>query len=175
LEVTLKIETLILGTECEDRATGLKGTLTHWVLRMDGRINYVFQPKGLDHDGQPINHLILNEARLEVNDSDYVEVEVPVEILGTQVTDKASGFTGMAVDFIYHINGCFHVAIQPRGVVERTGLPINVCEFDLRRCSGEKITELSKEELTESIEKGPSPSGKGLSFDTFNPGTKIIT
>lgn len=172
----MKIETLILGTECEDRATGLRGTLTHWVLCMDGRINYVFQPKGLDHDGQPINHLMLNEARLEVNDSDYVEVEVPVEILGTQVTDKASGFTGMAIDFIYHINGCFHVAIQPRGVVERTGLPINVHEFDLRRCSGEKITELSKEELAESIEEGPSPTGNILISDVPNcVGIKVLS
>ena len=168
MEVPLKIETLTLGTVCDDRATGLTGTLTHWVLSMDGRITYIFQPRGLDRKGQPLNHLVLNEARLDVSESDFEEVEVPVEILGTEVTDKASGFTGMAIDFIYHINGCFHVAIQPRGVVESTGLPINVSEFDLRRCTGEKIIELSKEELTLSIEKEPSPTGNVLAHELPN-------
>ena len=156
------IETITLGTVCKDRATGLTGTLTHWVLDMDKRVEYVFQPKGLDSNGQPIDHLLLGTVRLDVNESDFEDVDVPFEILGTEVTDMASGFTGMAVDFIFHINGCFHVAIQPQGVVERTGLPIRKCEFDLRRCSGEKIIELSEAELAESTEKDPSPTGNTI-------------
>ena len=156
-------KTIKLGAVCVDRATGLTGTPTHWVLDMDKRVEYVFQPNGLDSNGQPLDHLILGLARLDVNYSDFEEVDVPFEILGTEVTDMASGFTGMAVDFIFHINGCFHVAIQPWGVVQRTKLPIRKCEFDLRRCRGEKIIELSEAELAESIEKESSSTGNSLS------------
>jgi hypothetical protein len=158
----MEFSTLKLGTVCKDRGTGLTGTLTHWVLDMDKSVQYVFQPKGLDSNGQPLDHLLLSVARLFVNESDFEEVDVPFEILGTEVADDASGFTGMAVDFIYHINGCFHVAIQPQGVVERTKAPIRKCEFDLRRCSGEKIIKLTEPELAESIERKPSPTGNIL-------------
>jgi len=82
---------------------------------------------------------------------------VPIEILGTIVTDKPSGFTGMAIDFIRHINGCFHVTIQPKGLLKKNGNPIQKADFDLRQCTGKKIKELSESELKESKKKNPSP------------------
>jgi hypothetical protein len=57
--------------------------------------------------------MYLCEERLDIGENDFEMVEVPFEVFGTQVTDKASGFTGMATLFIRHINGCFHVEIQP--------------------------------------------------------------
>jgi len=148
---------LKLGTECRDKATGLIGTLTHWKVDMGQNVLYVFQPKGLDEEGQPVNRLFFEKERLEVSEECFEEVSVPFEILGTVVTDKPSGFTGMAVEFIRHLNGCFHVVIQPKGFIKKKGNPIQKLDFDLRQCKGKEITKLSEPELRESKEKKPSP------------------
>jgi hypothetical protein len=160
----MKIKVLKLGTVCLDKATNLQGTLTHWGINMGARISYLLQPKGLNDEGQPVQKLYLEEERLSVKPEDFEEVEVPFEILGTQVTSKASGFTGMAVEFIRHINGCFHVVIQPQGLSEKTKAPIRKCDFDLRECTGDKIVELSQQELARSKRERPSPTG-----DTMEP------
>jgi len=153
-----KIKVIKLGTRCKDKATELMGTLTHWMYNMDGHVDYLFQPKGLDTEGQPVDKLFLEADRLRVTEKDFEEIEVPVEILGTQVTDKASGFTGMAVAFIRHINGCFHVFIQPKGLLSKNNSPVKRCEFDLRGCEGKKIKELSEAAKKKSQEKNPSPA-----------------
>ncbi len=158
----MKLRVLKLGTVCADTATKLEGTLTHWVFGMDDTVRYIFQPKGLDDEGTPVKKLLLADRRLKVKDSDFEEVEVPVDILGTQVTAKASGFTGMAIEFIRHINGCFHVTIQPAGLAKKTKEAIRACDFDLRECTGPKIVELSEPELKKSKREQPSPTG-----DTF--------
>ena len=120
----IKIKALKLGTKLKDRATNLIGTLTHWVIDLGQRVDYIFQPPGLSpENGCPINHLLLEIERLEYSDENMEEVEIPFDILGKTTTDKASGFTGMAVGFVRHINGCFHVIIQPQGVLEKTGAP----------------------------------------------------
>ena len=159
----MKITVLKLGTVCLDVATKLQGTLTHWVLDMDQRVQYLFQPYGLDEDGRPVRKLFLGPGRLEVTPSDFEEVEVPFEILGTTVTAKASGFTGMGVEFVRHINGCFHVTIQPTGVSPKTKTPIDKLDFDLRECTGPHVVELPEPELKKSRQDRPSPTG-----DTFN-------
>jgi hypothetical protein len=150
---------LKLRTECVDDATGLTGTLTHWIYGMDGRIEYLFQPKGLDDDGQPIKRLGVCKERLKVKDSDFEEVDIPVEILGSQVANKATGFNGTAVEFVRHLNGCFHVVIQPKGTLPGKKKPIDRCEFDLRECDGKKIKEMSEAELKKSTDERPSPTG----------------
>lgn len=155
----MQIKVLKLGTVCKDRATQLEGTLTHWVFDMDQRVEYIFQPRGLNEHGAPLDRLLFGLARLEVKDTDFEVVDIPFEILGSQVTDKASGFTGMAVEFIRHINGCFHVVIQPAGVVEKTKAPIRKHEFDLRQCAGEKIKVMTESELAQSKVDKPSPDG----------------
>ncbi len=155
----MKIRVLKLGTECRDKATQLEGTITHWSCDMEGRISYLFQPKGLNEEGHPVLKLFLNEKRLEVTKADFEEVEVPFEILGTEVTDKASSFTGMAVDFIRHINGCFHVVIQPAGMLLKKNTPVVALDFDLRGCTGEKIPVLTEKKLVRSRSEKPSPTG----------------
>jgi hypothetical protein len=153
----VKIIVLRLGTVCLDRATELEGTVTHWIIGMGRSVKYLFQPKGLDGDGQPCRKLILVVERLEVSEDDYGEVDVPFEVLGTQVTSKSSGFTGMATEFIRHINGCFHVMIQPAGL-SNAREAINELDIDMRDCMGEKIVELSLEDLDESLKNKPSPT-----------------
>lgn len=158
----MRVSVIKLGTVCLDKATELKGTLTHCIYDMSGAISYIFQPKGLDDEGQPVKRHYVCVERLAVKDEDFEDVDVPVDILGTKVTDKASGFTGMAIDFIRHINGCFHVTIQPKGLLKDKKVPVLQRDFDLRGCTGEKIVQLSEEERKKSIAKDPSPTG-----DTF--------
>lgn len=152
------IKVIKLGTQGVDKATKLEGTLTHWFYEFDGHIEYVFQPRGLDNEGQPINAICIVPERLEnITQTEYEEVIVPDEILGTQVIEKASGFMGIAISFIRHINGCFHVTIQPEGLNSQRNGPVKHYDFDLRSCEGEKITALSEEKLKESKKKTPSP------------------
>ncbi len=154
-----KIRTLKLGTQCKDKATGLTGTLTHWIINEEGMVVYLFQPRHLDLDGQPVKKICLEATRLKVKDDDFENVWIPFEILGTPVTDMASGFAGTAVEFVRHINGCFHVMIQPKGLSKKTNEPIKSAEFDLRQCTGPMIVKLSEEELVESRAATPSPTG----------------
>lgn len=162
------IKVIKLGTVCKDKATCLTGTLTHWLINMDQQVTYLFQPKGINpENGQPVGKIRMEQARLEIPEDSYEEIEVPFEIIGSIVTNKASGFSGTAVSFIRHVNGCFHVAIQPRGVLSRTNSPIQQNEFDLRECRGEKIIELTPTEKKRSETTYPSPTGSVL--ETFNP------
>lgn len=153
---TLRLDS---NTRFLDKATRLSGTLTHWLCDMDHAFEYIFQPKGLNEDGQPLPYIQLELSRLEVSEDMFEEVDIPVEILGTQITDNPSGFTGMAVEFVRHVNGCFHVVIQPAGILEKTKMPVKKRDFDLRQCSGEMITKMTAEELKASKKDKPSPTG----------------
>jgi hypothetical protein len=155
----MKIKVLKLGSVCKDTATTLTGTLTHWAINIGQRIDYLLQPPGTNpDDGQPLKKINLELERLETTEDQFEEVEVPFEILGTIVTDKASGFTGMAIAFVRHINGCFHVVIQPSGRLPKTGASIKHTDFDLRGCAGDKIPELTQGELATSKVEQPSPT-----------------
>lgn len=152
-----KIRVLKLGTVCVDKATKLKGTLTHWAINMSGYISYIFQPKGLNDEGQPVSSIYFEPGRLEVKEEDFEEIEVPIEILGTQVTHDPTGFNGMVVAFLRHLNGCFHVYIQPEGVLKKNKQVIEKMDFDFRSCSGKMIKQLSETELEKSKKDEPSP------------------
>jgi hypothetical protein len=127
-------------------------------MNMGASVDYLFQPKGLDEECAPLAKLYLCAERLEVSDSDYETIQVPFEILGSQVTDKPSGFTGMAIYFLRHPNGCFHVGIQPKGMIPKKRKPIKEREFDLRSCVGKMIPVLTPEQKKESQQREPSPS-----------------
>ncbi len=154
----MEMKVLKLGTSCVDRATGLTGTLTHWIVGMDARVYYVFQPKGLNEDQQPIKKIYLCAERLVVKATDYENCEVPFNILGSQVKNAASGFTGMAITFILHNTGCFHVEVQPKGTLPKGG-PISSNEFALTELSGKEIPVQTKEQRAATIADRPSPSG----------------
>lgn len=153
-----------LTTPCKEKASDLKGAVTHAIIKMDRSIQYLFQPRGTNpDDGQPVERMFVGPERLIVTDKDYENVEIPFEILGTQVTDKASGFSGMAVEFVRYTHGCFHVIIQPKGSLPKTNSPIKQAEFDLRQCEGPMIKKLDEQQLAESKKKNPSPDPLGFS------------
>lgn len=149
-----------LGTTCRDSATGLMGMITHLLVDSDLKLSYAFQPRGLDDKGQPLSRHLVEVSRLiGLKEDSYENIESPVEVLGTQVSDKASGFSGMAVGLVYHISGCVHVVIQPKGRVKKTGQPISTADFDLRRCEGPAVPCLTPDEVANSQQKKPSPTG----------------
>ena len=118
-----RIKVIKLGTKCTDIATGLKGTLTHWTYNLGNNITYVFQPDDCNPEtGQSVNRVYLEIERLKFKKSNLEEVDVPTEILGKLVKDKASGVDGMVTEFMYNTEGCFHVVIQPKGILKNTRL-----------------------------------------------------
>jgi len=152
-----------LRANVTDRATGMTGSITHWTMNMSQQVKYLFQPNGLDPEtGQPLKKIYLEDARLEVRPEDYAFVEIPFEILGSKVKDTASGFKGMAIEFMMHTNGCFHVVIQPKGLIKKTNLPAQPHDFDLRSCTGKKIQTLTEEERAEDVRQRPSPVGDAM-------------
>jgi hypothetical protein len=149
-----------LGSEVEDKATGLKGMVTCLQIEMNKSVYYTFQPKGLNpKTGQPVEGMWLVEERL-TGGARIDMPDLPVNVLGTIVEDKASGFKGLAVSLVYHLNGCVHFNIQPQGLQE-TGAPIETHNFDIRRLTGEAIKPMTKEVKKADEKERPSPTGSG--------------
>jgi len=149
-----------LGTLVKDSATGLKGMLTHLQVEMDGLMHYLFQPKGLNpENGHPVPKLWLVDSRIE--NGELTHVQLPTEVLGTEVEDIASGFKGTAISLVLHVSGCVHVNVQPKGVLAKTGGPIEPMDFDIRRLKGNRIPKLTEEAREKDQKKKPSPGGYG--------------
>ena len=153
------MQVLKLGTIVTDKVTDLDGMLTIMSYDMDKNINYLFQPAGLNpKTHEPLDTFWVTEKRI-IN-AIKSTVELPFEILDTQVTDKATGYKGTVISLYYYINGCVHVEVKPKGVIEETGESIKAREFDIRRLKGDAIKELDEEELEVSKKKAPSPEAR---------------
>jgi hypothetical protein len=148
---------LKLGTNVTDTVTGIKGMLTHYDIDMGRNVHYMFQPGQLSpEDGQPVESFWINENRIE--GGILKDVNLPLEVLGTQVEDIATGFKGTAIALRLHINGCVHFQVKPKGVIEKTGKSIGYTDFDIRRLKGDAIKQLSEEEIEKSERTHPSPA-----------------
>ena len=152
----MKIRLLKLGTIVKDTPTGVKGMLTIASMDMDKNINYIFQPCSLNPTtGQPSDRIQVVENRIK--GGEYEEIDLPVQILGTIVEDKATNFRGTAVCLDYHISGCVHFDVKPAGLIKKTGCTIDAYNFDIRRLVGAEIPKLTEEKLEESKKSTPSP------------------
>ncbi len=160
---------LTLGKVYADRATAIKGTLTHWFVDMDHHVTYLLQPNALNSEGQPAKKILLGAKRLAHSDVDFEEIDVPTNILGTEVKHKLTAFTGMAIELAQHINGCLHICIQPKGLVASSGQPHKTSDFDIRECVGEQIPVLSQEEVKASHATTPSPCDSSHNTKELGP------
>ena len=150
------MQILELGTIITDKVTSLKGMLTILAVDMDKNIMYLFQPAGLDKKTQePLDAFWVTELRIV--GSKKISVELPLEVLNTQVEDKATGYNGTAIQIFYYLNGCVHFEVKPKGVIKESGASIKAREFDIRRLKGKMIKELTKKEMVESKKDKPSP------------------
>lgn len=149
-------EILVLGEKIEDKASGLSGILVMCQIGMSGNTDYLFQPGNLNLETmQPAIQFWVDEKRVVGGTREFIDL--PLNILDTLVEDTATGFNGLAVAMYYHLNGCIHIDVKPRGVIEKTGQPIKSMEFDIRRLKGDAIKQLSPEEYKKSKQEEPSP------------------
>jgi len=145
-----------LGEMVRDIVSDTEGMLTHMTVNMDKNEQYVFQPRGLNPETQqPVEKIYIDKSR--IIGAIEEEISIPVEILGTEAEDIATGFKGIIIGLIYHINGCLHVDIKPKGILTNTGSTIQSHEFDIRRVKGLVIPNLTKFKMKVSIKKNPSP------------------
>lgn len=146
-----------LGSNCHDPVTGLDGAVTHLQIEMNHHIWYCFQPRGLDRETlQPIKRMWVADGRL--TGGKLIDTpDLPVEALNTVAEDTASGFSGTAVAMTMHIDGCVHLQLQPPGVIEKTGAPIDPADFNILRLTGPGIPVLTEAEKDESRASKPSP------------------
>lgn len=160
-----KNKMLKLGTIVTDKVTGIEGMLTVHQTDMSGNQHYSFQPAGLNpEDRQPLDIFWVTEKRIE--GAQIVSIKLPLEILGTEVEDKATKFKGTAIALYYYLNGCIHVEVKPKGVIEKTKQSIKSKEFDLRRLRGAAIQEMNEEELEKSKVIAPSPENHPSLFNS---------
>lgn len=147
---------LKLGSIVIDRVTEVEGMLTIFNLDMGGNKLYVFQPCALNpENGQPVDRIWIDPSRITGAPTEYVKL--PVELLGKDAKDKATGFNGKVVSISYHISGCIHAELKPSGTIAKTGATVASMDFDLRRLAGEGIPELTKKQLADSLKSKPSP------------------
>lgn len=146
-----------LGTIITDKVTETEGMLTYLTVDLDNRVCYIYQPRGLNPETkQPVERIFIETSR--ISNAKTEEIDLPLHILGTQAEDIATGFVGTVTSIIYHINGCIHVELKPKGILKNTGATITACEFDIRRVKGKAITPLNSKQLKESIKDKPSPT-----------------
>lgn len=157
------MQLLKLNTIVHDKIIDVDGTLTHSVINMDHHVNYIFQPKGIDEISKlPVDKMYVEAAR--IIGGEYEEVEIPLNILGTEVEEIGSGFKGIITGIVIHLGNCIHAEVTPKGVLKTDR---RTAEIDLRRLVGDAIPKLTKEEVKDSEKKFPSPIG--------TPMRKIIT
>lgn len=140
-----------------DRATGIVGMLTHMQVEMDGSRFYRFQPKGLSpENGEPIKGCWIVPSRIDGGEL-VPEPEMPLQLLGTEAEDRATGFKGVVTSVTLHLSGCCHATLQPKGKLEKTGAPIEPHDFDVRRLSSPLLEPMTEAAITKDQKEKPSP------------------
>lgn len=151
----MKVSIIKPGTVTTDMATGLLGMVI--IARFFGADNvlYIFQPQGINtKTGRPVMSYLIEKARLQ--DAPECEIDIPLDIIGTHVTDTGTGLEGIAIGFSVHQSGCVHVDIQPSGRLD-SNEPKPVTNVDILRLEGENIPKQTEEEKEEQRQKSPSP------------------
>lgn len=147
-----------LGVPTTDKVTGLEGVLTHAMVDSAKQVNYLFQPTKLTEAGTTMELFRVTAAR--VPDAEEEEgVDIPVEILMSEVRDKHTGFNGICVGITLHLYGCIHLFIQSKEL--RKGEVPPPQDFNILSCEGEAIKALSEVEVKKEVAVRPSPSPTG--------------
>jgi hypothetical protein len=109
-------QTIPLGSEVRCVVSGVTGTATSMVERLNGNIQYGVQPKSENGASMP-EAWEIDQQSLEVvgpGISDRVTEPVTTDIrIGQKVRDWVSGFEGVATSKHTYINGCVHFMVVP--------------------------------------------------------------
>ena len=114
-----------LGEEVKCIVTGMTGTVTQRVEKFNGSIQFAVQ--GRSEDGRTVTDaMILDHQYLEVTgDGVKHKAVTPVATsiqLGQRVRDKASDFTGMAMEKSIFLNGCVYFWVIPKSQQNKEGV-----------------------------------------------------
>lgn len=147
---------LKLGTSVKDKATGISGSLVHLIQFENGTRFYNFQPRGLQKkSGDPAKKFYVVPDRI-IGGVEVPDVDLHLEVLGTEVEDSSSGFKGVATSVTLHLNGCLHFEVQPAGLTEE-GNKYATHDFDMRSLVGVAIKPCTEEQHDKSLKEKPSP------------------
>ena len=158
----MKVKMFELHQKCRDKVLKRKITLTHAYITGTGAIQYYgAAPFGQNGESlTPLDGYPVFPDRIEGADK-ITSVDVPVELIGTKVTDMASGIKGTATEIVIHPGGCVHVRMVPDGVTKDKNPPHGF-EVDIRRLESPLLTKLSEEARKASEKKTPSPAAHNL-------------
>jgi hypothetical protein len=157
------MKALKLGQIIKDEITGIKGMLTILVVDIDKNVHYFFQPSQLNPETEePVDRYWVTESRFK--NPEFVEYDLPLQVLNTQVEDLATGYKGTAITLYHYLNGCDHFEVKSKGTLKKTGASVKAQEFDIRRLKGDAIPKLTEKELTESQKSKPSPESHTVLF-----------
>lgn len=152
----MKVQIVKLGTIVTDIATGRDGMLTLMQIAQDQSQDYFFQPCALNPEKQePVEGFWLKKERLA--GFTIEEIDAPLQVLGTIVTEKATRFTGRAINILIHATGCVHIDIQPPGSLAKTGASVRPHNFSILRLTGEAIPSLNAAAEAQERASRPSP------------------
>lgn len=105
-----------LGSTVRDAITGFTGIATQRCDHLNGNVQYALQPKG-NEDGAYPEAIFLDYHTLDVVDEGVSDRASPLAetdiVLGQEVRDRASGFTGIATMKNSYLNGCVHFGVLP--------------------------------------------------------------
>lgn len=153
----MKINLLQLGVPTTCTSVGMEGMLTHAHIDTDQHVQYLFQPRGTETEtGMPHKLVRVTPGMLE-NPPQLIEHDLPLEVLGTPVTDTATAVTGMCVGLMVHQGGCCHAQIQPAGLNGK-GKVQGPLDANILQCQSDLIpVKTADEKAADQLEK-PSPS-----------------
>jgi hypothetical protein len=149
-----------IGDKAKDIVTGIEGIV---VVRHDhlyGIARIAIQPEG-SFEGKPHEPVHLDILQAKIVKKKAVDrqggVAKKVINLGSEARCRITGFEGVCVGRAEWLYSCTKVLIQPRKLLEKTGLPVDSQWFD------EGQIELIKQEK-EKPQKTGGPGGKVSSF-----------
>lgn len=154
-----------LGSKVQDQITGFKGIAIQRLDQLNGNTQIAIQPESEDGRTYPEAMFIDHHTIVAIGDGVSKKQIDPPEVnikLGQKVRDKASGFTGIAIQKATYINGCVSFAVIPP--VRKESLLDNVpdaCYIDHTRLEvvsngiAESVPEI-KEEPSKSRPGGPA-------------------
>lgn len=160
-----KDQTPELGDIVRDKVTGITGTVFATAVNLYNTDQVTIQPASQDGVTRP-DHIGFDVGpNIEVVEKGSIKPATmgPLELkLGDEVKDRITGFKGVVVIIGTWLDGCYRVAVQPKGL-DKNGKPMESSWFENQRLKVRWKPSLKRDSsTTPTSEKvttgGPTPS-----------------
>ncbi len=107
-----------LGNKIKSKISGFEGITTSKSTSLSGSVQFNIRPNGLTKDFEPITGQWYDVQELEKID-DGLSKEYDLQPLETDISlgdtvVHINGFTGVAMELIEYLNGCFYFGVMPK-------------------------------------------------------------